>query len=199
VFALVVLAVSAVAALFLVPKLLGYDTYVITTGSMRGTADPGSLVIAQRRPTSGLAVGDVITYAPPATSGVHHLVTHRIVTIGKDRLGATAYRTKGDANAAADPWTFTLLSDVQPVMRWSVPWLGKPVLWLADPTARKAAIGVPAGALALMALVDVVQVLRRRDEDDVETAVTPDGLVVIDLTDEAVIDLTDALPAPTHA
>jgi signal peptidase len=174
-----VVAALGVAALFLVPRALGYDTYVITTGSMRGTVDPGGLVISQRVPVAQLEVGDVITYQPPAGSGVDHLVTHRITKIGTDRLGSTTYRTQGDANPAVDPWVFTLNSGVQPVMRWTVPQMGRPVLWLHDPAHRRVALGVPAAALGLIALLDVVRVLRRRDEDGEES------LVVIDLTDAA--------------
>ena len=177
-----VLAAVAVAVAFLVPRALGYDSYVITTGSMRGTVDPGGLVVSRRVPVEQLAAGDVITYLPPSASGVHHLVTHRIVAIGKDRYGAQTFRTKGDANAAVDPWTFNLQSAVMPVMRWHAPYLGRPVLWLADPLTRKLALGVPALVLALVALRDVVSVLRRDDEPTPEV---PDGVTVIDLTEPA--------------
>ena len=196
VLGLLVLVGVAVGASFLVPRLLGDDTYVITTGSMRGTVDPGTLVISERVPVSQLHVGDVITYAPPAATGVHHLVTHRIVRIGKDRLGTTVYRTKGDANSAPDPWTFSLQSAVQARMVGSVPYVGRPALWLADPSVRRAAIGVPAVALAVMALVDVVRVLRRRTDD----AGTPG--VVIDLTDtpsDTSDDTVLDLPVPATA
>jgi signal peptidase I len=177
---LVLVAALAVAGLFIVPKALGYDTYVITTGSMRGTVDPGALVVAKRVPVGDLKVGDVITYQPPASSGVHHLVTHRIVSIKLDRLGALSYQTKGDANAANDPWTFNLLSPVQARMELGVPALGKPVLWLADPGTRKLAIGIPALAIALIACTDLVRGLRRPEDED------------------QVIDLTDA-PKPALA
>jgi hypothetical protein len=58
------------------------------------------------RPIADLKVGDVITYRPPAGAG--HLITHRIAWIGRDGSGQRSYRTKGDANATADPWTFRL-------------------------------------------------------------------------------------------
>lgn len=164
---LALLVALAIAGLFIVPKALGYDTYVITTGSMRGTVDPGALVVAKRVPVGDLHVGDVITYVPPATSGVHHLVTHRITSIKTDRLGALSYRTKGDANAAADPWAFNLLSPVQARMSFGIPQLGRPVLWLANPGTRRLAIGLPAAAIALIAVGDLVRALRRRTDEDV--------------------------------
>ena len=59
----------------LLPALLGYQRYVITSGSMTGTYDRGSLVYDSVVPTSSLKVGDVITFGPPGHAG---LVTHRI-------------------------------------------------------------------------------------------------------------------------
>src|SRR4051812_50224060 len=56
----------AVALVVLVPALLGYQRYVITSGSMTGTYDRGSIVYDRVVPTRSLDVGDVITYAPPA-------------------------------------------------------------------------------------------------------------------------------------
>lgn len=191
-YALLLLVAVAVATLFLVPKALGYDVYVITTGSMSGTVDPGGLVIADRVPVGELAVGDVITYAPPPTSGVDHLVTHRIADIGEDAEGAVVYKTKGDANSAVDPWEFSLDSPVQARMQWALPSVGWPVLWLSDRETRMLAIGVPALAIALVALRDVVvAVLPRR---------AAAAQVVLDLdAPDQVIDLSSAAPTAASA
>src|SRR3954451_2679775 len=87
---------------FLLPSLLGYDRYVITSGSMTGTFDIGSHVFDKPVPTADLAVGDVITYLPPESAGVPHLVTHRIVSIHSSGTGTgtgpPTFRTQGDAN-----------------------------------------------------------------------------------------------------
>ena len=58
-------------------------------------------------------MGDVITYRPPPGAGPDGLVTHRIAAITRDERGARVFRTKGDANPAADPWTFTLSGERQ--------------------------------------------------------------------------------------
>ena len=70
-----------VAALMFVPGVLGFDRYVITGGSMSGTFERGALVFERQVPVADLRVGDVITYLPPADSGVTELVTHRISSI----------------------------------------------------------------------------------------------------------------------
>src|SRR5919198_4598326 len=119
-------ACLALAAGVLVPALLGYQRYVITSGSMTGTYDRGSIVYSKAVPTASLRVGDVITYRPPLPAGDSRLVTHRIVWIGRDRSGARAFRTKGDANLAPDPWRFTLDHPTQARAAFHLPHLGHP-------------------------------------------------------------------------
>jgi signal peptidase len=144
-------ACSALAAGVLAPALLGYQRYVITSGSMTSTYDRGSIVYAEEAPTASLRVDDVITYQPPrpAASG---LVTHRIVWIGRDRRGARAFRTKGDANLAPDPWRFTLDHPTQARAAFHVPYLGYALAALAIRQVRMLAIGLPALLVALAVL-----------------------------------------------
>lgn len=153
--AVVILACAA----YLLPHLLGYERYVITGGSMSGSIEKGSVVFAQARPVEELVVGDVITYLPPAESGVSDLVTHRIVEITTDEQhpGELVLRTQGDANADVDPWTFSLVADEQPVVAHTVPTVGYALIALADPQIRMIVIGVPAGIIALLALVELVR------------------------------------------
>src|SRR6478736_4484937 len=135
--AVIIAAVVAcvVAALMFVPGLLGYDRYVITGGSMSGTFERGSLVFERQVPVEDLNVGDVITYLPPAESGISELVTHRVISItpNPDVSGGLVFKTKGDANASADPWTFTLADTVQPrVLGW-IPLVGWIFIALSAP------------------------------------------------------------------
>ena len=149
--------VTLLGVAFLVPSLLGYQRYVITGTSMTGTIDLGSVAFERVVPVADLAVGDVITYQPPAESGLDHLVTHRIVAIKGD-----TFRTQGDAVPDRDPWTFQLAAHEQPRVAFSVPYVGYAFLALADRTVRMAVISVPAGLIFLGALHQLVQGLRRR-------------------------------------
>jgi signal peptidase len=97
---------------------------------------------------------------PPADAGVDNLVTHRITEITTAEDGTPLLRTQGDANADADPWTFQLVDDAQPVVSFTVPYLGYVFMALADPAVRIVVIGVPAAAVALRSLADVVRALR---------------------------------------
>jgi signal peptidase I len=134
------------------PALIGWQRYVITSGSMTGTYDRGSLVLDEVVPVSELRVGDVITYRPPAGSGPSGLVTHRIASIGSDDAGARVFRTKGDANPVADPWTFTLASGRQARVRAGVPYVGFAIAALSKREWRMLLVGVPAALIALTAL-----------------------------------------------
>jgi signal peptidase len=139
-------------ALLVLPALAGYQRYAIVSGSMTGTYDRGSVVFDEVVPVADLKVGDVITYRPPAGSGPKGLVTHRIAAITLDRGGSRIYRTKGDANAVADPWTFTLAGPEQARVRASVPYLGFAVAALSDRRLRMLIVGLPALVIALSSL-----------------------------------------------
>jgi signal peptidase len=132
--------------------LMGWQRYVITSGSMTGTYDRGSLVLDEVVPVAELAKGDVITYRPPAGAGPDGLVTHRIVEIARGDDGARVFRTKGDANASADPWTFTLPQAEQARVKTGVPYAGFAVAALGRKDLRMLFVGVPAALIALMSL-----------------------------------------------
>jgi signal peptidase len=145
-------AAVALAAAVLVPALLGYQRYVITSGSMTGTYDRGSLVYDRVVPTASLKVGDVITYTPPAGAGPAGLITHRIVSVTPQPGGARVLRTKGDANPVVDPWTFTLQNRAQARVAFHLPYAGFALAALADRRLRMLIIGLPALLVALSVL-----------------------------------------------
>lgn len=150
-------AMMLLAVAFIVPAAFGLQRYVITGTSMTGAHDLGSVVFEEVVPVNDLAVGDVITYMPPAESGIDHLVTHRIVSIEDG-----TFRTKGDAVDQVDPWTFRLDGVSQPRVKYSVPYVGFVFIALQDRTTRVALIGVPAGIVAMISLFQLLGAVRRR-------------------------------------
>lgn len=149
--------VTLLAMAFILPSLFGLQRYVITGTSMTGTIDYGSVAVEEVVPVSDLRVGDIITYTPPPDSGVDHLVTHRIIAIRNDVL-----QTKGDAVPQKDPWKFKLDSAQQARVKFSVPYLGYPLIWLADREIRMLVIGLPAVVIALISLKQLFLALRPR-------------------------------------
>jgi signal peptidase len=149
------LAGVVVAMLVLLPSLFGWQRYAIVSGSMTGTYDRGSLVLDEVVPVSDLRVGDAITYLPPRGSGPDHLITHRIAWIGRDKTGARVYRTKGDANPVADPWTFTLGQPTQARVRAGVPYVGYALMALTRRDLRLWLVALPALLIALVSLASL--------------------------------------------
>lgn len=146
---------AAVALVVLAPALAGMQRYAIVSGSMGGTYDQGSLVLAEVVPVSDLRVGDVITYRPPPGAGPEHLVTHRIVSIGPDGV----FRTKGDANEVADPWTFRLDQPTQARVRFGIPWAGHALAALGRRDVRMVVIALPALLIAAFSLARLWRLL----------------------------------------
>jgi signal peptidase I len=144
------LAVAAIAALLvLAPAVIGWERYAIVSGSMTPAFDKGSLVLDEVVPVDQLRVGDVITYMPPAGD---HLITHRISWIGRDDAGNQVFRTKGDANPVADPWTFRLDEPTQARARIGVPKVGYALAALSRKDVRMGAIALPALLIAMVSL-----------------------------------------------
>ncbi|HEX8119847.1 MAG TPA: signal peptidase I [Solirubrobacteraceae bacterium] len=140
----------AFAAGMIALPLLGYERYVITGGSMGDTIARGSIVWDEAVPVDELRVGDVITYTPPRGAGPAGMVTHRIVSIGRERDGRRVYRTKGDANASADPWRFHLDGATQARVAFHLPHAGYVLVVASDRTLRTIGVGIPALLIVIL-------------------------------------------------
>lgn len=150
------LASVALALLVAVgPRTGAYRTLTVLSASMEPTFGPGSVVVVRPVPVSELAVGDVITYDVPVEDG--RVVTHRVIRIDRGAAVPTV-RTKGDANAAPDPWAIELTGDVVWRTETSIPWLGYVIGALREPAVSR--ILVVAGPV-LLGLLLVAQVWRR--------------------------------------
>lgn len=142
----VVTLVAAYAALL----VAGLKPVAVYSGSMRPTLGVGSLAVDRVVSARSVRVGDVITFNDPYVKG--RLVTHRVAQIVQTRNGP-AYRTKGDANAARDPWAIRLTGHVGRVA-FHVPIAGY-VLYYAHTREVRGAL------LAVFALLFIVAALRR--------------------------------------
>ncbi|WP_442543661.1 signal peptidase I [Arthrobacter sp. KN11-1C] len=156
--------VAAVAAfLFLAvgPRVLGYQTSTMLTGSMSPLINPGDVVVTVPVAVQNLKVGDIITYHIPVED--QRVETHRIIDLVVNSQGTATVRTKGDANNGADPWTATLAAGQVDRQVFTVPYLGNAIRALRDPMVLKVLMyGAPA-ALVVMVLVSI---WRKKPEDD---------------------------------
>jgi signal peptidase I len=142
------LVVAAVAG----PRLGLYRTAVVLSGSMRPTFSPGDLLIVTPEPVGDVRKGQVITYQIPL--GDRHVESHRVVRVVQH--GAhPVIETKGDANAARDPWQARLDDRTAWRLRRVVPYAGRPLLWLQSPLARWVEVAVVPGLLLVGWLISI--------------------------------------------
>ena len=145
--ALAVLGVLGLLALLLaaaLPRLWGYQSYVIYGSSMEPAIKLGSLVVAEPVNVDDLQVGDIIAFRSPNEV----TVTHRIVGV-REEDGQRYFQTKGDASNDADPQDVSLENSAQQVA-YHVPYLGYFVHFAKSTTGIILLIALP--ALGLLAL-----------------------------------------------
>jgi signal peptidase len=146
--ALVAGAVVAFVAGYAALLAAGYKPVAVYSGSMRPTLGVGSLAVHRVVSASSVRVGDVITFNDPYTKG--RLVTHRVAKKVPTKDGL-AYRTKGDANAARDPWAIQL-NDRVGRLAFDVPVAGY-VLWYAHTREVRALLLVVFAVFVLTAML----------------------------------------------
>jgi signal peptidase len=147
---LVFAAMIACVAVMLIPPLLGFQRYIIMTGSMTGTYNRGSIVYDRAVPTSQLKVGDPITYSPPPGYTSQARVSHRIYSIHRGPDGERVFKTKGDANQHPDVWSFTLNKPTQDKVIFHIPEIGYLFLLLSLRNFRIVLVGVPCVIIGLV-------------------------------------------------
>ncbi len=175
----VVVGTAVAAFLFLAvgPRVLGYQTSTMLTGSMSPLINPGDVVVAVPVPVGNIRVGDIITYHIPV--GERQVETHRVVDVNRDAQGSTSVRTKGDANNGVDPWTATLAGDTVYRHAFTVPYLGTAIRALRDPLVLKVLLyGAPAvlliGALTALWKKDPSEKgSSEKDRSEKDTQATP--------------------------
>lgn len=139
-------SVLIVLALAVAPALIGFNTLVITSGSMGETAPTGSVVVARPVPPADIRVGMVVLLQMEAdSSGQPPPVLHRVIEVQRND-GVVTVRTKGDANAAADPEAHEIRgSTFTPV--YVLPYVGRAVAVVGTPLGWFAFVLLPATLL----------------------------------------------------
>lgn len=93
--AVILAAVIGILAILLVPRIFGYDTFAVLSGSMEPTYKVGSIVYVDKIPAEEIKVKDPIAFHMEKDT----VATHRVVKIDKEKK---VFYTKGDANDVQD-------------------------------------------------------------------------------------------------
>ena len=148
----VLVVLIVVLAIMLVGfRLIGFDTYVVLSGSMEPAHKTGSLIYARDTDTQTLEVGDVITFQ---LAGSETIVTHRVIDI-TDGAAGREFTTKGDANAEADAQPVPASSVIGKVA-FSIPYMGYIANYIQNPPGLYFAAGVGVILIVLMFLTDAL-------------------------------------------
>ncbi|HBV88802.1 signal peptidase I [Desulfosporosinus sp.] len=76
-----------------IPSVLGYQLFVIESGSMEPTLKIGAVIISNKvEDPYELRVNDIVTFRSISRA----IITHRIIEVVINEDGSKAYRTKGD-------------------------------------------------------------------------------------------------------
>ena len=150
---LVMLVVVAACLSLVIPHFIGYETYVVVSGSMEPNIPVGSIVYSKKADPAALQTGDVIVFVDPARGTTP--ITHRVVT---NDTAAGAIVTKGDANEKNDISKVTYLN-VEGKVIFHIPQMG----YLAAPlSSMKGKIALALIILAGYILTEVGSSLRKR-------------------------------------
>lgn len=133
--ALAIVFIAALAALLVVPRVLGGDSLTVLSGSMEPTFSPGDVVVVkgieESKVCTDVSVGQIVTFFPEPNDPT--LITHRVVgkTIGtfEDGTGCRLI-TQGDANSAVDEPVSP--AQVRGVFMYGVPGLGWVRQWVSQ-------------------------------------------------------------------
>ncbi|MBP2265045.1 signal peptidase [Pseudarthrobacter sp. PvP004] len=139
------LILGAMVFLFLAigPRILGYQTSTMLTGSMAPLINPGDVVVTVPAPVTDIKVGDVITYHIPVED--QRVETHRVTEITTTADGGVAVQTKGDANNGIDPWIATLQGKTVDKQIATIPYVGNAIRTLREPIVMNTLMyGAPA-------------------------------------------------------
>ncbi|RAM37303.1 signal peptidase I [Arthrobacter globiformis] len=151
--ALMILAVGAFLLLAIGPRVLGYQTSTMLTGSMSPLINPGDVVVTVPVPVKDVKAGDIITYHIPVED--HRVETHRITEITTTADGRTAVQTKGDANNGVDPWVATLQDATVDRHVLTIPFAGTAIRALRDPVVMKVLMYGAPGVLVVGMLASI--------------------------------------------
>lgn len=138
------------------PKMFGYEIKTVLSGSMEPVFHTGS-VIAIEPIKNGISFkpGEVITFK--LKNGT--LVTHRIVEI-TETSGQAVYKTKGDANYAADQGIVLPQNIIGKYTGFTIPYVGY-VASFASSKTGSALFLISAGiALLLYASISIIVGIR---------------------------------------
>lgn len=149
---LLVGAAVALAVLLAGARLAGLQVYTVLSGSMEPTYPTGSLIYVKKIDPATIVPGQPITFALDEST----VATHRVIEVLADPADpfCPSFRTKGDANNAADG-NLVQSANVLGTPIFTIPYLGYVASYIQYPPGTYIAISAGAVLLLLMLLPEL--------------------------------------------
>lgn len=146
---IIIILLIIIGGLLLVPKIIGYDTFAVISGSMEPNIPVGAIVYVNEVDFTDIEVGDVISFKLSS----EEMVTHRVTQIDEQNQ---QFITKGDANNTEDGQPVSYQNVVGKVI-YSVPLLGYLTLYIQGPLGIAIICGVVFIIILLNYLPDIFE------------------------------------------
>ena len=124
--AVIMLLMTIAILLFLAPHF-GWRVDAVSSGSMEPELKTGGVVITRPEEAKDIKVGDTITFNSPMNEA---LTSHRVIAV--EDGSSLHFRTKGDANEAADPFVLPAENVVGQVF-FHLPYFGYATQFIKTP------------------------------------------------------------------
>ena len=149
----ILVALIAILTVLLVgARVVGLQVFSVLSGSMEPTYHTGALIYVKKVDPETIQTGQVITFLLDEDT----TATHRVVDIvpDEDDPSVLRFRTKGDANQAADG-ELVHYKNVVGTPVFSIPYLGYVAEYIRRPPGTYALVAVVALLLFLLILPEV--------------------------------------------
>jgi len=143
--------VVGLAAVVVLPGMLGYHSLTVLSGSMEPTVHVGDVVVERSISPLDARIGDIVTFREPGDQ--HILITHRVRAIHV-AAGNVYFTTKGDANNTVERWTVPMGGSIGLVL-YHIRRLGFALVWGSSRNGRLALVVLPVLLLGVYELVRI--------------------------------------------
>lgn len=158
-----------------------YAVRPVLSGSMEPALHVGGVVVTQRIPLGAVQPHDIVVVTDPYDHS--RLIVHRVTDITRVAAETTVH-TKGDHNAAPDPWSLRLHGDSAYRVIATVPYVGYAATWLHQPAIAGHLVPIGLGLL-IVALLVLLWPSRTRTTADPEVGADAEpGAAALAMPDE---------------
>lgn len=145
-----------------VPKIAGYQIYVVLSGSMNPTFDTGSVIAIKPVNPEEVVEGNIITFQEPGEQ--KRIVTHRVLEVRKDKSGSS-FITKGDANNVADIKPVPGENIIGKVSLW-IPYAGYLMEFVKTKKGLLLLLVLPGALLVVTELFQIYKTMMKAEEEE---------------------------------